>query len=65
MVKSRSGSGKILSDCRSSHGKSKEVLKADGSMPKVSRFLKVPIGLEYYSAVQRMKECHLQQHGWT
>ena len=21
--------------------------------------------MEYYSAVKRMKFCHLQQHGWT
>ena len=21
--------------------------------------------VEYYSAIKRRKECHLQQHGWT
>ena len=21
--------------------------------------------MEYYSAIKRMKQCHLQQHGWT
>lgn len=48
------GQGKILSDCQSSLGKSKEVLKADGSMPKLSRFLKVPISL--WNITQLYKE---------
>ena len=21
--------------------------------------------MKYYSAIKRMQECHLQQHGWT